>query len=128
MRYLLDTMALLAYFNNEEGAGFVEDIIEDNSELYISSITLTEIYYIYSRRRDEKTAEERVDQLRYNLEVVGIEDEEAINAGRYKKSEIPIADALIAACANSVDASVVTADDHFEDIDIDLVNFRAQNR
>ncbi len=124
MKHLFDTMALLAYFNNEEGADFVEDILENNSKLYISSITLTEIYYIYSRRVDEKTAKERVDQLKYNLDVVGIEDEEAIKAGKYKDSDIPIADALIAACAESIDARVVTADQHFEDTDVDVVNFR----
>jgi len=128
MKYLFDTRALLAYFNNEEGANFVEEIIENNSELYISSITLTEIYYIYSRRVDEEAAEERVDQLRYNLEVVGIKDKEAIKAGKYKENDIPIADALIGACAESVNASVVTSDEHFEDIDIEVVDYRVQNR
>lgn len=124
MKHLFDTMAILAYFNNEEGADFVEEILENNSELYISSITLTEVYYIYSRRVDEETAEERVNQLKYNLEVIGIEDEEAIKAGKYKESDIPIADALIGACAESIDASVVTADQHFEEIDVEVVEFR----
>ena len=124
MKYLLDTMALLAYFNDEEGADFIEDIIDQNEELYISSITLTEIYYIYSRRIYIETAEKRVEQLRYNLEVVNIGAEESIKAGEYKSESIPIADALIAACADSIDASVVTADDHYEKTDVDIVKFR----
>lgn len=124
MKYIFDTMAILAYFNNKAGADFVEEILENNSELYISSITLTEVYYIYSRRVNEETAEERVNQLKYNLEVIGIEDEEAIKAGKYKESDIPIADALIGACAESIDASVVTADQHFEEIDVEVVEFR----
>lgn len=124
MKYLLDTMALLAYFNNEDGADFVEKILNENHEIFISSITLTEIHYIYSRRMDEKTAEERVKQLKYNLDVVKIGADEAIKAGRYKIDSMPIADALIAACADSVDAAVVTADPHFDNTDADVINFR----
>lgn len=124
MKYLLDTMALLAYFNNEEGADFVEGLLNENDDIYISSITLTEIHYIYSRRIDEKTADERVKQLKYNLDVVKIGSEEAIKAGRYKIDSIPIADALIAACAYSIDAAVVTADPHYEKTDADVINFR----
>ena len=124
MKYLLDTMALLAYFNNEEGADFVEDILNENNDIFISSITLTEIHYIYSRRTDEKTADERVKQLKYNLEVVKIGADEAIKAGRYKIDSIPIADSLIAACADSVGAAVVTGDPHFDNTDVDVINFR----
>lgn len=124
MKYLLDTMALLAYFNNEDGADLVEEILNKDDEIFISSITLTEIHYIYSRRMDEKTAEERVKQLKYNLDIVKIGTNEAIKAGRYKIDSIPIADALIAACADSVDAAVVTADPHFDKTDADVINFR----
>lgn len=124
MKYLLDTMALLAYFNNEVGADFVEEILNENHEIFISSITLTEIYYIYSRRMDEKTAEERVKQLKYNLDVVKIGSDESIKAGKYKVDSIPIADALIAACADSIDAALVTADPHFDKTDVEVINFR----
>ncbi len=125
MKYLLDTMALLAFFNDEEGADFVEDLLNnEDDDLYISTITLTEIYYIYSRRVDEETAEERVKQLRYNLKVVDIGGEEGIKAGRYKINKIPIADALIAACAESVEAAVVTADPHYDKTDADVISFR----
>ncbi|MFP4186360.1 MAG: PIN domain-containing protein [Thermoplasmata archaeon] len=124
MKYLLDTMALLAYFNNEEGANFVEEILNEDNEIFISSITLTEIHYIYSRRMDEKTADERVKQLKYNLDLVKIGGDEAIKAGRYKIDSIPIADALIAACADSIDAAVVTADPHYKKTDVDVINFR----
>jgi|Deesub1362B_J571_1020462.scaffolds.fasta_scaffold00052_29 predicted nucleic acid-binding protein len=45
-------------------------------------------------------------------------------AGEYKVKAIPIADALIAAAANSVNARVVTDDEHFEKVDIEVVRFR----
>lgn len=124
MKYLLDTMALLAFFNNEKGADFIEDILKKEKEIFVSSITLTEIYYIYSRRVSVETAEERVDQIRHNIDVIDIGEAEAINAGRYKIKNIPIADALIASCADSVGACIVTADDHFEHTDVEIVKFR----
>ncbi len=124
MKYLLDTMALLAFFNDEKGADFIEDILKEKKEIFVSSITLTEIYYIYSRRIDIETAEERVDQIRLNIDVIDIGENEAINAGRYKIKNIPIADALIASCAESIGACIVTADDYFEHTDVEIVRFR----
>lgn len=48
MRYLFDTKALIAFFNNEDGAEFVEKLLkevdEGKAEGFISSITLMEIY------------------------------------------------------------------------------------
>ncbi len=74
---------------------------------FISSVTLTEIYYIYARRVGTDVARKRVEQIKLsNLKM------------------IPIADALIAACAHSVGAKVVTDDKHFEELDVRVVKFR----
>ena len=129
MRYLFDTKALIAFFNNEEGAEFVEKLLgevdEDKAEGFISSITLTEIYYLYSRRVGGEVARKRVEQIRLsNLKVVPIDEKVALKAGEYKVKAIPIADALIAASAYSVGAKVVTDDKHFEELDVRVVKFR----
>lgn len=133
MNYLLDTKALLAFFNNEAGADTVEQILsavdENRAEGFISAITLTELYYLYSRsrRKGERFAKERVAQLKHsNLKVVAINDEIALKAGEYKVKAIPIADALIAACAQFVGAHVVTDDEHFEKLGVKVVRFRGQ--
>ena len=53
MKYLLDTKALIAFFNDEDGAENVEKILnnidKNKAEGFVSAITLTEVYYLYSR-------------------------------------------------------------------------------
>ena len=132
MKYLFDTKAVIAFFNNEDGAEFVEKLLkevdEGKAEGFISSITLTEIYYLYLRRAGEEVARKRVEQIRLsNLKVVPIDEEVALKAGEYKVKAIPIADALIVASAYSVGAKVVTDDKHFEGLDVEVVKFRSQN-
>ncbi|MCW3134263.1 MAG: PIN domain-containing protein [Methanophagales archaeon] len=129
MKYLLDTKALIAFFNNEDGAEFVEKVLrevdENKAEGFVSSITLTEIYYLYSRRLDEDFAKERIEQIRMsNLKTVAVDEETAIKAGQYKIETIPIADALIAASAHFIGAKVVTDDEHFEKTDLKIARFR----
>ena len=129
MNYLLDTKALIAFFNNEVGANIVEQIlkeIDENSVAgFVSAITLTELYYIYLRRKGERVAMERIEQLKHsNLKIVAINEDIALKAGKYKVKAIPIADALIAASAHSVSAHVVTDDEHFELADVKVVRFK----
>jgi predicted nucleic acid-binding protein len=131
-KYLLDTQALLAFFNNEDGADKVEAILreidENKVEGFVSAITLTELYYFYSRRIGERLAKERIEQLKLsNLRIVPITEEIAVLAGEYKLRGIPIADALIAASAQLVAAPVVTADEHFEKLNVSVLRFREQS-
>ncbi|RZN33435.1 MAG: type II toxin-antitoxin system VapC family toxin [Methanophagales archaeon ANME-1-THS] len=129
MNYLLDTKALIAFFNNEDGADKVEVILKEIDETraggFISAITITELYYLYSRRIGERVAKERIEQLRRsNLQIVPINEDIAMRAGEYKIQAIPIADALIAASAYLIDAPVVTDDEHFEEVNVQVLRFR----
>jgi len=133
MKYLLDTKALIAFFNNENGAENVEkilsDIDENKVEGFVSAITLTEIYYLYSRRSGESFAKKRIEQIKLsNLKMIVIDEAIAIKAGEYKIKAIPIADALIAASAYFVGAKVVTDDEHFEKLNAQVVKFRGMNK
>ena len=62
--YVLDTSALLAYIEDEEGAEKVESLLaqaeEERAILLVSFITYTEIFYITLRERGEETAAERI--------------------------------------------------------------------
>lgn len=130
MSYTFDTKALMAFFNGEAGAEKVESLLKEAdsgaAEGFVSSVTLTEIYYQYFRRFGAKVAEERLEQVRYsNLKTIAIDAEIAINAGKYKaKKKIPIADALIAASTLAAKSKLVTADEHFEGLGIKVVRFR----
>jgi len=128
MKYLFDTKALVALFNDEDGADFVERILrevdEGKAEGFVSSITLTEVYYLYLRRAGKETARKRVEQIKLsNLEVIAIDESVALRAGEYKVRAIPIADALIAASARSAGAKIVTDDRHFEGLDVEVINY-----
>mgnify|MGYP001416293877 CR=1 FL=1 len=128
MNYILDTKALIAFFNNEKGAENVEkilrDVDENKAEGFVSAITLTEIYYLYARERGEDFAKRKIEQIKLsNLMMVEINEEIAIKAGEYKIKAIPIADALIAASAYFVGAKVVTDDEHFEKMGVGVVKF-----
>ena len=131
MKYLLDTKALIAFFNNEDGAdkvaAILEEIDENKAEGFISAITVTELYYLYSRRIGERLARERIEQIKLsNLRIVTIDEDVAMKAGEYKVKAIPIADALIAASAHFIDAHVVTDDEHFEKVNVRVLRFRGQ--
>jgi predicted nucleic acid-binding protein len=94
-------------------------------EGFVSAITLTELYYFYSRRIGERLAKERIEQLRLsNLKIIPIDEEIALKAGEYKLQAIPIADALIAASAQFIAAPVVTDDPHFELVNVSVLKFR----
>ena len=68
MKYILDTKALIAFFNDEDGAENVEKILDDidanKAEGFVSAITLTEVYYLYSRRSGECVAKKRIEQIK----------------------------------------------------------------
>ncbi|NIQ06707.1 MAG: type II toxin-antitoxin system VapC family toxin [Candidatus Korarchaeota archaeon] len=127
MTYLFDTMALITFFNDETGADFVEKALKEveqgETEGFISALTLTELYYLYSQEEGEDVARERVEQVRVNLQVVSIDERIALKAGEYKKKSVPIADAFIAASAHSINASVMTNDEHFKQLDVEVVMF-----
>jgi len=128
MKYLFDTKALIAFFNNEEGADFVEKLLrevdEGRVEGFVSSITLTEIYHLYLGRAGEKIAKKRVEQIRLsNLKVIAIDERIALKAGEYKARAIPIADALIAASAHFAGAKLVSDDRHFEGLDVEVISY-----
>jgi len=130
MSYTFDTKALMAFFNSEAGAEKVESLLKevesDRREGFVSTVSLTEIYYLYFRRFGAKAAEERTEQVKYsNLKTIAIDAEIAINAGKYKAEKgIPIADALIAATALATKSKIITADEHFEGLGVKVVRFR----
>lgn len=127
MKYLFDTKAVIAFFENEPGAERIMDIIkrvEDGTDTgSISAVTLTEIYYLYNRRFGPAKTKERLDQLLSSINVVPIEIRVSLLAGSYKMSGVPMADALIAASASCTGARVVTNDPRFKKLGIGVVDF-----
>ncbi|MDE1871283.1 MAG: PIN domain-containing protein [Candidatus Micrarchaeota archaeon] len=129
MRYLFDTSSLIAFFNEEKGADFVKKLLEGIehgvSEGFVSTITLTELFYIFYAKTKGSTAKDVIETIvKSKLKILPVDISTSLLAGKYKTRAIPLADALIAANASEVEAKVVTDDPHFSKTDVEIVNFR----
>jgi predicted nucleic acid-binding protein len=129
VRYLFDTSSLIAFFNDEEGAGFVKKLLEEVergvSEGFVSAITLTELFYLFHAKVKDSTAKDVIEIIvKSKLRILSVDIGTSLLAGNYKTKAIPLADALIAANASEVGAKVVTDDPHFSKTNVEIVNFR----
>jgi predicted nucleic acid-binding protein len=127
-RLLFDTHAFLAFFNRDDGSETIRkhlDAIQiGNAEGFVATITLTELAYIYTRKADAASARVRVMQIQHSkLTLIPLTAEIAVDAGTIKRPGISVADAIIAASARSVGASVVTNDPHFSEIGVEVTGY-----
>lgn len=126
-RRLLDSYAILAFLNDEEGAervaGLLEDAVETGALLLVNEINVGEVYYIVAKHRSEDAAEQVLLHLdRLPLELVSNTFDEVLEAARLKaRFPLSFADAFALATAIRFDTRLVTGDPEFEAAE-DLVN------
>lgn len=120
--YILDTSALLTFIEDEEGAESVESLLieaeKGNVTVYLSFISLTEVFYITKKERGEQEASERLGLIK-SLAVHIMESEEPLNimAGALKADyRISLADAFIAALCQYHQGIIVHKDPEFEQL------------
>lgn len=120
--YILDTSALLTYIEDEEGSELVDDILikaENNGAIiYISFVSMTEVFYITIQERDEEEALRRIELIK-SLEIKIEESNEDLNlkAGRLKATyNISLADAYIATLCQLHEGVLVHKDPEFEEL------------
>lgn len=124
--YVLDSYALLAYFQGEPGSELVRELLmkaAGEARLYLSLINLGEMIYITERHQGAETALRMLDDVhRLPIVVCGV-DEERVLAAAHIKAQWPLsyADAFAAALAQEFDATVVTGDPEFRQV-ADLVS------
>lgn len=118
--YVLDSFALLAYFDGEPGMERVRSILEGaearHHTAYVSLINLGEVLYITERERGLVEARRTlgaVDQL--PVEIVGV-SRTTVLAAAHITARFPIAyaDAFAVVTAQEHGAVVVTGDPEFE--------------
>ena len=121
-RYIFDTSALLTYIENEDGAEEIEDLLikaeDGNVEIYILFISITEIFYITIREKEEAEAIKRINLIQ-SLAVKFVESYEELNlrAGRLKAANrMSLADSYIAALAHEYNGILVHKDPEFENM------------
>jgi predicted nucleic acid-binding protein len=123
--YVLDSYALLAYFEAEPGSEQVRRLLEtaqeDKKHLYMCVINMGEVVYIVERERGLPKAQEilaRIDEL--PIEIVNV-DRTLTLAAAHLKTDCPIAyaDCFAAALSQSKNATLVTDDPEFRKIKAD---------
>jgi ribonuclease VapC len=118
--FVLDSFAVLAYFQAEDGGERVLELLnnarEDKVELVMSLINAGEVVYLTARNRGHKTAESLLKDLR-NLPITLFEaSEERILASAWIKANhaISYADSFAIQLAQELKATLVTGDPEFE--------------
>ncbi len=121
--FILDSYALLAYFQAEAGGIKVRQILKEASarraSVLLSVISLGEIYYIVTRKRGKETALAIVeDILRLPVELLDAGTERVLAAADIK-AQYPLsyADAFVVAAAAESMSTIVTGDREFKQVE-----------
>lgn len=118
--FILDSYALLAYFQAEKGGDTVLDILKKSRirevNALLSMINLGEIYYIVLRKLGSNTARAVVDDISgLPVDLAEASKERVIAAAQIKaKHPLSYADAFATAAAMEFSATIVTGDPEFK--------------
>lgn len=118
--YVFDTSAIFCYIEAEKGSDKIENILtlakKGKCDIYISFITLLEIYYVSWQEKGEDIAKELVVMVKaLPLQIVESSERLILSAGRIKaKHRLSVADAIVAATAIEKSAVLVHKDPELE--------------
>jgi predicted nucleic acid-binding protein len=114
--FVLDTSAVLAFFEGEPGVAAVKDLLRrarrGEARALVSLMTVYEVLYVTSQEEGEEEGLRRVVELRsLPVEEVGLEPAHAIRAAHLKAARaLSVADSWIAATAIEAGAVLVHKD------------------
>jgi ribonuclease VapC len=120
---VLDSYALIAYLEDEPGAGRIEKIFEKvkdgGCQALMSAINWGEVYYSMFCSKGEDKAEDVlivIEQL--PLEIVGVDRNTVYQASRLKaKYSVAFANCFAAALAVKRNCKVITGDKEFQKLE-----------
>jgi ribonuclease VapC len=119
-RSVLDSYALLAFLQDEAGAGHVRLLLERSSAgdctLHMSEVNYAEVKYVTIRKRGTHDWEKVARHLpSLPIRFHGVTRTLADTAANFKaNNRISLADAFAAALARELEADLVTGDPEFE--------------
>jgi ribonuclease VapC len=119
---VLDSWALIAFFEDEPAAGAVEELLaqagRETHRLFLTTVNWAEVYYSTMREVSQDAAERHARVIAsLPIEIVGIDDDLRLarQAAIYKASNrLSLADAFAAALAKDKKADLVTGDPEFK--------------
>lgn len=125
---VLDSWALIAFFEDEAAADAVEELIhraaQQKHRLYLSAVNWAEIYYTTMREVSQEAAEARAaDIATLPIEIVPVAEDLRLarQAAHFKaRHRMSLADAFAAALAKEKKAELVTGDPEFKALDKEI--------
>ncbi|MFA6285789.1 MAG: PIN domain-containing protein [Opitutaceae bacterium] len=125
---VLDSWALIAFFEDEPAADAVEEILDqaghEKHRLFLTSINWAEVYYSTMREVSQTVAEEHAQVIAgLPIDIVGIGDDLKLarQAAIYKATyRLSLADAFAAALAKEKKAELVTGDPEFKPLEKEI--------
>ena len=120
--YVLDSFALLAYFQAEPGGEKVRDLLREASaesaRAFLSVINLGEILYITERKLGRNTADNTLEDIfRLPVQLAEASMDRVIGSAHVKaRYAISYADAFVVALAQELEATIITADPEFQKV------------
>jgi predicted nucleic acid-binding protein len=125
---VLDSWALIAFFEDEPAAGQVEKLLAqaaaEKHRLLLSAVNWGEIYYNTMREVSQEAAEQKArDIAALPIEIVGVGEDLALarQAAIYKAThKLAYADCFAAALAKLNNAELLTGDPEFEQVEKEI--------
>lgn len=120
---VLDSYALMAFFEDEPGADFVRGLIhkamESDTSLLMSVVNLGEVWYSIARTNTPETADQYIHEIKgMGIEIVEVDWALTRQAAAFKAGgNISYADCFAAALAKLRKADLVTGDKEFKALD-----------
>jgi len=126
---VMDSWALLAFFEDEPAAEHVEKLLvkaeEGTHKLLLCVVNWGEIYYNLMRKVSQEAAEQKAREIAgLTIEIVGVDADNldlVRQAAIYKATrKLSYADAFAAALAKISDAELVTGDQEFKQVEDEI--------
>ncbi|REL38855.1 type II toxin-antitoxin system VapC family toxin [Rhodohalobacter sp. SW132] len=114
---VLDSSAWLAFFADEKNAEIFRLIVLDTKKLFVPTICIYEVFKVILRESDESSALFFISVMQ-KARIINIDFEISLNAAKLNSSlKLPMADSMILASANKVNATLWTQDSDFKEIE-----------
>ena len=119
---VLDSYALMAFFEDEPGADFVRGLIhkavESDTDLLMTVVNLGEVWYSIARTNSSQIADQYIEEIKgMGIEIVDIDWILTRQAAAFKvNGNISYGDCFAAALAKIRKAELVTGDKEFKSL------------
>ncbi|MEK6925131.1 MAG: PIN domain-containing protein [Nanoarchaeota archaeon] len=120
MKYFVDSSAWIEYFEGSSSGEKVNDILQEDNEIFILNINIGEVVSFLKRK--DKNIETAYESMIKRAKIFKLTPRISKEAGalhaekRMNKSTISLADTLIICAAKSISAKIITKDSHFRDL------------